>query len=67
MAKYGQKEFRSYVGTRGGIVPKLPSASKNTNQRLGNWLPRELFNGVSSDLHSSRPHSYHGSENYSPV
>jgi hypothetical protein len=36
MAKYGQKEFRSCVGTRGGIVPKLPSASKNTNQRLGN-------------------------------
>ena len=35
-ARYSQKKFQNGVSTRGSIVPKLPSASKNTNQRLGN-------------------------------
>ena len=36
VAKYGQIKSQNGVSTRGGIVPKLPSASKNTHQRLGN-------------------------------
>ena len=36
VSKHSQKTPQGSVGARGGIVPKLPSASKNTNQRLGN-------------------------------
>jgi hypothetical protein len=34
--KYSQKKFQGYGNTGSGIVPKLPSANKNTNRRSGN-------------------------------
>ncbi len=36
VAKSGQKKFQGCVSSRGRIIPNLPSASKNANQRLGN-------------------------------
>jgi len=36
MEKYSQKKVQSRISTKIGIVPKLVSANKNSNQRLGN-------------------------------